>query len=139
MLDMGFEPQIKEILAKVPNGRQTAMFTATWSKECRKIADAYIHNPVHIQIGADEMSANAVMTSVWKRAAANVPRTSRSAPLTSTTYNMRHDTAYNVQPIMRQSGKYNPELATHQHRKMTLHTRTLCLWRVCPFSDVFLE
>jgi len=62
MLDMGFEPQIKEILAKVPNGRQTAMFTATWSKECRKIADAYIHNPVHIQIGADEMSANADIT-----------------------------------------------------------------------------
>ena len=30
MLDMGFEPQIRDILKRVPRRRQTLMFSATW-------------------------------------------------------------------------------------------------------------
>ena len=33
MLDMGFEPQIRDILKKVPRKRQTLMFSATWPQE----------------------------------------------------------------------------------------------------------
>eukprot|EP00971_Amphidinium_carterae_P270897 5375785-Amphidinium_carterae.1 len=59
MLDMGFEPQIKEILDRVQkDGRQMAMFTATWNKECREIANNYINTPLHVQIGHDDMAAN---------------------------------------------------------------------------------
>jgi len=59
MLDMGFEPQIKDVLDKVPaDGRQMAMFTATWSKECRTIAEKYINKPWHVQIGSDDVTAN---------------------------------------------------------------------------------
>lgn len=36
MLDMGFEPQIRKIMDKVTTDRQTALFTATWPKECKK-------------------------------------------------------------------------------------------------------
>ena len=34
MLDMGFEPQMKQIFSKLPSSskRQTVMFTATWPK-----------------------------------------------------------------------------------------------------------
>merc|ERR1739848_906646 len=35
MLDMGFEPQIRKVLACCPPRRQTFMFTATWPKEVR--------------------------------------------------------------------------------------------------------
>jgi len=62
MLDMGFEPQIKEILNRVPEGRQTSMFTATWSKEVRSIADTYISNPVVVQIGAEGVTGNRNIT-----------------------------------------------------------------------------
>lgn len=59
MLDMGFEPQIRQIMDKCPShNRQTAMFTATWPKECKKLSDHYIKNPQQIQIGSDEISAN---------------------------------------------------------------------------------
>jgi len=40
------------------NTRQTAMFTATWPKECKKLADAYITNPTQIQIGSDGITTN---------------------------------------------------------------------------------
>merc|ERR1719253_863599 len=59
MLDMGFEPQIKEILDRVPEGRQTSLFTATWNREVRQIADKYISNPVVVQVGANEQTSNA--------------------------------------------------------------------------------
>lgn len=58
MLDMGFEPQIKEIMDRVSTDRQTAMFTATWPKECKQLADKYIKYPVQVQIGGDSITAN---------------------------------------------------------------------------------
>ncbi|XP_023327112.1 DEAD-box ATP-dependent RNA helicase 30 isoform X2 [Eurytemora carolleeae] len=38
MLDMGFEPQIRDILKKVPKRRQTLMFSATWPEDVRRLA-----------------------------------------------------------------------------------------------------
>jgi len=63
MLDMGFEPQIKEILERCPwEERQTSLFTATWNREVRQIANQYIKNPVVVQVGTDEMTSNANIT-----------------------------------------------------------------------------
>jgi superfamily II DNA/RNA helicase len=45
MLEMGFEPQLKEIFGELPSsadGRQTLLFTATWPKAVRKMAAAYL-------------------------------------------------------------------------------------------------
>jgi ATP-dependent RNA helicase DDX5/DBP2 len=38
MLDMGFKPQIDEILSQLRPDRQTLMFSATWPKEVQKLA-----------------------------------------------------------------------------------------------------
>ena len=38
MLDMGFEPQIRKIIAKLPPSRQTVFFTATWPNAVRGLA-----------------------------------------------------------------------------------------------------
>lgn len=37
MLDMGFEPQIQRIVARLPQHRQTLFFSATWPKEVRTV------------------------------------------------------------------------------------------------------
>merc|ERR1719375_3062372 len=59
MLDMGFEPQIRKILERVPRRRQTYMFTATWPKEVRNLAWDFLYDPVEIRVGdADNMKAN---------------------------------------------------------------------------------
>lgn len=50
MLDMGFEPQIRSIIDRIPQGndRQTLMWSATWPKEVRQLANDFLKNPVHI-------------------------------------------------------------------------------------------
>lgn len=59
MLDMGFEPQIRKILEKCPRRRQTFMFTATWPREVRDLANDFMYDPVEIRVGdADALKAN---------------------------------------------------------------------------------
>lgn len=55
MLDMGFEPQIQRIVARIPRERQTLFFSATWPREVKSIASQFVTNhPVHVFVGAVE-------------------------------------------------------------------------------------
>jgi len=58
MLDMGFEPQIRTLIQATPLERQTMMFSATWPREVRQLAQDYLQSPVHVQIGSHEATAN---------------------------------------------------------------------------------
>merc|ERR1719204_1783398 len=59
MLDMGFEPQIRKILQRMPKQRQTLFFTATWPREVRKLASEILYQPFKVMIGnRDELKAN---------------------------------------------------------------------------------
>lgn len=53
MLDMGFEPQIRSIVAAMaaPEKRQTLLFSATWPKEIQSLAHDFLRNPVQINVG----------------------------------------------------------------------------------------
>ncbi len=44
MLDMGFEPQIKQIFSNLPQSRQVLLFSATWPKSVRKLASSYLRS-----------------------------------------------------------------------------------------------
>jgi superfamily II DNA/RNA helicase len=52
MLDMGFAPQLTEILRFLPKGRQTLMFSATYPDDIQKLASKYLKDPVRVTIGA---------------------------------------------------------------------------------------
>merc|ERR1719284_1298949 len=59
MLDMGFEPQIRKILGRIPRNRHTLFFTATWPKEVRKLANEILWHPYKVMIGnRDELKGN---------------------------------------------------------------------------------
>ncbi|KAJ8955955.1 hypothetical protein NQ314_006804 [Rhamnusium bicolor] len=58
MLDMGFEPQIRKILGQIRPDRQTLMWSATWPKEVRKLAADFMNDPIHINVGSLNLSAN---------------------------------------------------------------------------------
>jgi len=49
MLDMGFIPDIKRILALLPKKRQNLLFSATFSDEIRELASGLLHAPAQIQ------------------------------------------------------------------------------------------
>lgn len=50
MLDMGFLPDIKRVMALLPQQRQSLLFSATFSTEIRKLADSLLRNPVQIEV-----------------------------------------------------------------------------------------
>uniref|UniRef100_A0A7S0R4E0 RNA helicase n=1 Tax=Chlamydomonas leiostraca TaxID=1034604 RepID=A0A7S0R4E0_9CHLO len=52
MLDMGFEPQIKEVMARLPQRHQTLLFSATMPREIEALAQAYLNHPVTVKVGA---------------------------------------------------------------------------------------
>ncbi len=52
MLDMGFAPQIKRIMRKVPEERQTLLFSATLPHEIVGLANTFLKNPVRVAIDA---------------------------------------------------------------------------------------
>ena len=74
MLDMGFEPQLKAVVAAVPEkeNRQTLFFTATWPKNVRRVAKTFLREEPNVReifIGegaADgELVANKAVTQVF--------------------------------------------------------------------------
>ena len=50
MLDMGFLPDVRKILALVPREKQSLLFSATFSDEIRDLADTLLRNPQSIQV-----------------------------------------------------------------------------------------
>mgnify|MGYP001576748331 CR=1 FL=1 len=50
MLDMGFAPQIKQILRLLPTDRQTMLFSATMPPEIMKMAVSHMKLPIRVEI-----------------------------------------------------------------------------------------
>jgi ATP-dependent RNA helicase RhlE len=65
MLDMGFMPDMKRIISKLPKNRQTMMFSATFPKEIADLAGNFQRDPVRIEVGAVSKPADAVTQLVY--------------------------------------------------------------------------
>jgi ATP-dependent RNA helicase RhlE len=52
MLDMGFIPDVRKIVALIPAQRQTLMFSATFSDEIRRLAGEFLHDPEIVEVAA---------------------------------------------------------------------------------------
>jgi len=63
MLDMGFIDEINKILEKLPEQRQSCLFSATLSKGVRLLAKTTIQNPKEITIAPSQQNAPAI--SQW--------------------------------------------------------------------------
>ena len=50
MLDMGFAPQLKRIMAHIPRERQTMLFSATMPKDILALAQSYMKLPLRIEV-----------------------------------------------------------------------------------------
>lgn len=56
MLDMGFREDIEAILKKMPEGRQTVLFSATMPKPIMDIAKRFQNHPVHVKVTTDNLT-----------------------------------------------------------------------------------
>lgn len=60
MLDMGFQRDINKILALLPQKRQNLLFSATFSKEIKKLANGILHHPVSVEAAPENTTAEKV-------------------------------------------------------------------------------
>jgi ATP-dependent RNA helicase RhlE len=76
MLDMGFLPDVRRIVAALPSKRQTLFFSATMSREIESVTKEFLSRPKLIQIGQRSNPAQTV-----KQCAYDVPKHLRNALL----------------------------------------------------------
>ncbi len=71
MLDMGFLPQIRQILTHVPKNRQTLLFSATMEDSVKTLAYAVMHNPEVVEVSNENKTAVMVEELVYPVAVAS--------------------------------------------------------------------
>ncbi|HET7320928.1 MAG TPA: DEAD/DEAH box helicase [Longimicrobiaceae bacterium] len=65
MLDMGFRPQISQILRHVPKQRQTLFFSATLPNDVKSLAYDSLRDPVTVEAAPQKTTADGVEQSVY--------------------------------------------------------------------------
>jgi ATP-dependent RNA helicase RhlE len=76
MLDMGFMPDLRKIIARLPDQRQTLFFSATMPPEIAGLANDLLDDPVRIAIAPEKPAADRIEQTVCF-----VPRAQKSALL----------------------------------------------------------
>jgi len=64
MLDMGFAPQINQILDALPEERQTLLFSATLPADLARLVQASVNNPVRIMVAPSATTADGITQAV---------------------------------------------------------------------------
>ncbi len=55
MIDMGFAPQLNEILKGLPVERQSVLFTTDFTEEVSTLCEKYLKNPTRVEIKSDDL------------------------------------------------------------------------------------
>jgi len=65
MLDMGFLPDVKRILATLPKDRQSLLFSATMPADITALANRFLRDPVRVEVTPPAKTADRIAQSVW--------------------------------------------------------------------------
>ena len=66
MLDMGFLRDIKKVMSLMPSNRQNLLFSATFSKEIKQLAQGILHHPVLVEATPENTTAERVNQKVYR-------------------------------------------------------------------------
>ncbi|MDB5335754.1 MAG: ATP-dependent helicase RhlE [Planctomycetaceae bacterium] len=64
MLDMGFMPDLRRVIARLPTQRQTVFFSATMPSAIEQLANTILKNPVRIEIAPIKANTDLIVQSV---------------------------------------------------------------------------
>ncbi len=65
MLDMGFLPDLRRILAQLPAQRQTMLFSATMPGEIQSLANQILKNPIKVSVESKQTAAVGITHAVY--------------------------------------------------------------------------
>jgi ATP-dependent RNA helicase RhlE len=73
MLDLGFFPDIRKVVARLPARRQTLLFSATMPAEIRELAHSILRHPVSVNVAPVATTADRIEQAVYHVARRNKP------------------------------------------------------------------
>ena len=65
MLDMGFLPDVREIISTLPKRRQTLLFSATIPREVEHLAREIMHEPLRVTVGRQDQPPESIRHTVY--------------------------------------------------------------------------
>jgi ATP-dependent RNA helicase RhlE len=65
MLDMGFVHDVKRVIIKLPEQRQTLFFSATMPPEIQTLANAILRNPAKVEVTPVSSTAETITQSLY--------------------------------------------------------------------------
>lgn len=66
MLDMGFLRDMRKILALLPRRRQNLLFSATFSKQIKKLANEFLHHPVMVEATPESTTVEKINQKAYR-------------------------------------------------------------------------
>ncbi|HMP77492.1 MAG TPA: DEAD/DEAH box helicase [Kiritimatiellia bacterium] len=64
MLDMGFIPDIRRIISRIPPARQSLLFSATMAPEIRELAQSFVRDPVTVTIAPEKPAVERIVQKI---------------------------------------------------------------------------
>jgi ATP-dependent RNA helicase RhlE len=132
MLDMGFLPDIRRILALLPQKRQNLLFSATFSNEIKALAQKMLNQPVLIEVPAIHPKAELIEQKIY-----HVDRAQK--PYLLTHLIKQHNwyqvlvftrTKHGADRLSKQLNQVGiPALAIHGNKSQMVRTRTLAQFK----------
>jgi len=74
MLDMGFIHDVKKIISRLPEKRQTLFFSATMPNEIQKLADSLLTDPVQVAVTPPSSTVDKIDQSIYFTNKADKPK-----------------------------------------------------------------
>lgn len=65
MLDMGFVQDVRRVIARLPERKQTLFFSATMPPEIKQLADMLLHNPVKVEVTPVSSTAETIDQAIY--------------------------------------------------------------------------
>ncbi|WP_462325257.1 DEAD/DEAH box helicase [Desulfoplanes sp.] len=65
MLDMGFLPDIRKVIAKLPNKRQSLFFSATMEKQIMDLATTLVTDPARVDIAPEQPAVERIVQKLY--------------------------------------------------------------------------
>ena len=66
MLDMGFIHDVRKVIARLPEKRQTLLFSATMPQEIAELSRSILHDPVRVEVTPQSTTVDAIEQRLYK-------------------------------------------------------------------------
>jgi ATP-dependent RNA helicase RhlE len=132
MLDMGFLPDIRRILALLPQQRQNLLFSATFSNEIKALAQKMLNQPVLIEVPALHPKAELIEQKIYRVDRAQKPNLLTHLIKQHNWYQVLvfTRTKHGADRLSKQLNHVGiPALAIHGNKSQMVRTRTLAQFK----------